>query len=599
MYRAKASSTGDHNAGPSLLYSRRFTGVAIVSVVILFVMRSYNSFYVYNAAYFPVFKSLFNPGMFAGDIFQDSVVLKASLFYPLVRLLARLAASIGHENLLFVLFILTNLAVLLVCYRTGRLFGPKNLALLFVIVLFTQFQLLAGADVSIVYAHHFSQTAVSVVPAFLTLYWYLRRKPFLSLLALALTLAVHTKTGFAVGLVLGMVLLLDLVRPVRIRKTLLWSMALTAPLFLAIAWYFLRLSRAFAGCDELVTIMITMQGGEVDLLHPGTLQFPLLNYMLLNAAAAVIYLRYAERSEVERLAFRLLVATNLALVLGAIVSFVHYHVMPVPSLMLQAWPRIGLISTWLSLLIVSHFLLTYHAVWDEWPRVVQAIVAFLVSAIFLNTYNKKFLMLAALIVAGTFLAIHLGRFPRRRFLPVMVWGFLGLTVLHKANDLNFVLHQRIEKQWMATPYRTPYSYDPVEYNICTWLNRHARPDKMIVYPVLEAGKLQLREIRRYSERPWFVTDYLMDYFGSCAAFETWKQRRAVVEDWLATGEIAWLAENNVGYIIVKKQDRARFDLAPGASVYQSGELLVYEVDSDAFSASEGRALSQTTSTARP
>ena len=493
------------------------------SIILLVFMVSYNRFLIYHSTYYPLFKLAWNRFLFPGDMIQNSFFREASiLFYTLLGYMDPITRYFGEDNFLFIIYMANNLLILFVCYKTAMLFGSKNLSILFVIVLFTAYQLLPGADISIVYAHNLSPTAFAMLPALLSFYLYFSKKFLLFFLSVAITCLINLKTGFAIGVPLAFCLLRDLIDSSLNRKKLIGSILLATPLFVLIVYFFLDLSSDLKNCDDLIKAMIKREYDEVDILKTNIFTYRTYNYFFLNVVAIYLCIRYKLSSYLEKRVFWLIVGANTGLLIGVMVSIIHNHVTPVNTLMLLAWPKIGIVSTYLSILVICGYLMFHDSIWGKWHPILLGCIFFFGLEVLLNSHNLKILGSQALLSFFVYVIYYLKLAKRRNIRLLFALLFIVTSVASNLYFFQRCLKERITKQWTSTLYRVPYHFDSFSYEASQWMNNNAGTEKMIIYPIRDNGTVAFSNIRKYSEHPWFYTSRITDAYGSCLLYEEWK-----------------------------------------------------------------------------
>jgi len=569
----------------------KFINIAFfLSIVSLFIMVSYNRFLVYGSLYFPLFKMAWDPSLYPGDLIQSHIFLTSGcIFYTPIGWISSIANYLEKENLLFIIYLIKNLAVLFICYKTAMVYSSKRLAMFFVVILFGGWVLLPGASLSIVYPHHLSPTAFAFIPAALAIYFYIKKKYFPFFICVAFTCLMHLKTAFAIGIPLGICIFWDMATSSRDRKDLMSNVALAAPILLFVAYVYSTVSSNFRGCGEgFIKAMVEQTRGESDLLAIGAFRFYEYNYFFINILSSYLYIcNYSRISIMDRRIFRLVVAANVGLLLGIVVSIVHRHVVPFPYLMCFPWPKIAIVSNYACLLIILRYLVFNERFWQGLRPLTMGFILFFVSGFLLNV-NIFFLRLmpkALLVIFLVYLIVYFsGKINKQAikrffFATFVLFIAFGSVYIH-FREFQKNLNNKARYKWDRTAYRMPFNFNLFlhEYDAVKWLDDNADPGSMHIIPVIKHGRLVFENgFRPYTDLPVFYTSDLDDVIGSCVNYKEWKRRREVLQEWLNTKNIDVLYNNNIYYVVTQKANRDLFAVPMELRVYENEKMIVYKI----------------------
>ncbi|MBC8488092.1 MAG: hypothetical protein H8D45_18840 [Bacteroidetes bacterium] len=333
--------------------------LGFASIILLLFIVSYNRFLVYHSLYHPLYKLAWDPSLFQGDMLRNSLIREVSIvFLTFLKYLTPLSKCIGEENLLFMIFITFNALNIYVCYKTAKLYGSKNFAVLLIIVLFSYFGLLEAAGVSIIISHHFFATNIAMLAVFSIFYFYFAKKYLFLFITIAFTSLLHIKTGFAIVVPFSICIIWDLLDPNLDRRKIVKGIFWAIPVFILTALFFLSFKQGFSDCGEYYMKIWTQRlSSEYDILKGEIVIAKTYNYFLLNALAIYLYKRFNLSSSLGKGIFRLIIAANIGLLIGIIVSIIHNNVVHIYNLMLFPWPKIGMVSTYISIFIICFYLM--------------------------------------------------------------------------------------------------------------------------------------------------------------------------------------------------------------------------------------------------
>ncbi len=559
------------------------------SIVLLFITVSYNRFLVYGSLYYPLFKMAWNPLLYPGDLIQNHIFLKSGcVFYAPIGWMSAAAGYLGKENFLFIIYLINNLAVLFVCYRTAMIYKSKALAMFFAVVLFTGWDLFVGASVSVVYPHHLSPTAFALPPALLALYSYIIKKYLPFFMCAALACLIHVKTGFAILAPLGICVLSDAVSSPQDRKRLMRDTALAAPILLFVIYIYFNAASGFKGDGEFIQAMLQQTRGESDFLTIGKLRFSYYNYIFLNLLSFYLYLRNRRYiSTADRQIFKLIAASNAGMFLGLLVSICYRYVVPFAWLLCFTWPKIAFVSTYLCLLVIIRYIVFNKSFWENLSLLSMGFVLFFVAGSLLNV-NVLLLRLMPKILIAIFLLFIIVYLSKRASKAVIKRVFFAIFILFIVSGQVYIqlrefqkkLSDRAKYKWDKTIYIMPFDFasSQYEYKAIAWLNNNAESDKMYIFPVIYDGRLVFEHsYRPHSDMPIFYTSDMDDVIGSSAKYRQWKQRRQILQEWLDTKNIGIHSKNNISYVITQKANKDILGISDKLYIYENKEIIIYKI----------------------
>ena len=246
--------------------------------------------------------------------------------------------------------------------------------------------------------------------------------------------------------------------------------------------------------------------------------------------------------------------------------------------MLLAWPKIGMVSTYLSIFVICRYLIFSDSIWLKWHPIMIGILFFLGLFLFLNGYTLRTIGSEGLVALVVICIAYFFRHSKSYTVKVIFILLLMLMCVAKSLPLfQRVLDERNAKQWNSTPYRVPFAFDACVFDVSQWLKMKNTTDKMIIRPVRDQGKVQYGDLRRYGIGPFFYSDDMRDAYGSCERSEEWKRRKRIVEKWVHTGELPYLTENDIGYVVIRRQDEEFFKIPGKFSVYKNEMMTIFDV----------------------
>ncbi len=550
-----------------------------LSVVVLLLIVQYTRFYINNGKYLPHFLLAWDKSLFQGDLIRTAFFGQANIImYNLFGYATSIVNHIGAENFLFISSVINGALIIYVCYKTAMLFGSRALAALFAVVLFTPFQLLPGADMTIIYPHHLGPSTFSLLPALLAFYFYLSKKFTLAFASLAITALLHIKTGFAIAVPLALCITWESMDGNINRKDLIRSLLLSVPIFAFTAFYYSNIFANFSSNKELVDAMIAREDDEVDILKTNIFLYHTYNYIFLNLLAIYFKMHYRLNNYIEKRIFKLIIASNIGILIGILVAVIHNYFMPVGSLMLLAWPKIAIVSTYFSIFIICRSIILINSIWEKGNELAAAFICFVALITLQDRFNIKYVALTAIMAISFSMLLRLN-FIKHRNAQVSFVSLFILTSIFviQARLFSTTLKQKIEYRWFDTIYRAPYDFDPYQYQAIKWLNGNTKKEEMIICPGRINTEVQYDDIRGYSKRPLFYTSAIIDAYGSVKQYEEWKRRRKVLDDWFNTKNLEYLTKNKIGYILIRKQDEKFFNLRLNLRVYENKEMIIYSL----------------------
>jgi hypothetical protein len=563
-----------------------------IGVVALLICASYSRFIIYSEVYRPLFLAAFDNTLFEYDIYVRDHFMRhaAFLFYVSLEQLGKMFSGVDATKILYGLFLCNNIFGLWVIYRFGRQLGNKVYALFLLAMLFSPFEFLRGADVSVIYSHQFSPTAFAFPFAVYSIALFLEKRYVGCLVALFCVSAINVKTGFAVGLPIIGVMSFSLLRDREDRRHILKAGILLSPFFVGFAGFVLFGRDSVSNCAELIEMMIWREGDEADiLLNMSYIRGRPYYYFLINLVAIYVTSNNIE-SQHWRQVRRLLITGNILLGLGIVISLISTELQIWRQLMLLPWPKLAVVPTLLSIAVVCKFVLEKGKSEVSWPRAVGK--GLLYGSLFLALLNVDLLderhqllrwgLVMALLVAGLVRSreIHL----QKVFLflgPVSFTIMLltGTQVAIAGFNASNIYKKGSEQGWAEPFFRAPGSFKTSQWDVSKWLNLHAQDGRLAIYlKCMDDDTPCASNMRRYSIMPMYVTGKPSDVYGSCSRKEEVERREENILSWIHTGNNESLRSERVGWVIIKERDIARIKDSTLRRVYQNDEFSVLTWD---------------------
>ena len=561
------------------------------AILALCVLLSYSRFHYSSEVYFPLFSAALNQNFLEDDIFiRDHFFFHtARIFFTGLRLFGEALPGIPTIGVMLLLFLLTNIFCIYSAFVLGKHFGTRTYALFLCVILFSPFEYLRGADVSIIYNHPFSATAVAFPFAIYSLVSFFRARYLWSILAVFFTGALNLKLGFAIGLPIAGVMVFLFFRESGKRRDLLRAGLIGLPFFIGFAWYVALGRSDISDCPELLDMMIKREGNESDvLLNIGWIQGGRTYYYFLLNAIAFYYCLKNKEEELWRVTFHLLVVSNAFLLCGAVVSLLSTNAGVGQQLLMLPWPKLAVVPTLLSLIVVCKMIIDSPTL--EYSTGERLGFTLLFGGIFLALLNvdligdKHFglrivLAVLVLVVAGVYCSGHLcGK--RNLSLGSTTIAILFLASVQVAiatfNARN-IWNEGRSRGWDSTLFRTPGSFDSSEWAAAKWLNSKELMAGLAIYPTLRSNPIEFNSWRRYSTVPMYVTGSVVDYYGSCELKAEAERRRRVVSDWQVLDDAVGIHEENVKWIILEKIDLPHLRDKSLQQVYENQRFVILEL----------------------
>ena len=567
-------------------------GRLLVGVILaLYVLLSYARFHYSSETYFPLFSAALNENLLEDDIFiRDHLFFHtARVFFAGLRLLGEALPGIPIIGAMFLLFLLTNIFSIYSAFVLGKHFGTRTYALFLCVILFSAFEYLRGADVSVIYNHPFSPTAVAFPFAIYSLVSFFRARYLWSILAVFVTGALNLKLGFAVGLPIAGVMVFLFLRESGKRRDLLRAGLIGLPFFIGFAWYVALGRSDISDCPELLDVMIKREGNESDvLLNVGWIQGGRTYYYFLINAMAFYYCLKNKDQELWRVVFYLLVVSNVFLLCGAGVSLLSTKASVGRELLMLPWPKLAVVPTLLSLIVVCKMVIDSPT--REYSVRGRLGCTLLFGGIFLALLNvdligdqhfglRMVLVVSVLVVAGVYCSGHLcgkGNFSFSATTIVILFLASAQVAIATFNVRN-IWNEGRSRAWDSTLIRPPGSFDSSEWAAAKWLNSKELTAGLAVYPTLRTNPIKFNSWRRYSTVPMYVTGSVTDYYGSCELKAEMERRRRVVSNWQVLDDASGIHEENVKWIILEKIDLPHLRDKSLQQVYENQRFVILEL----------------------
>lgn len=562
-----------------------------ISIVYLLFCFSYTRFIVDHNRYYAFFRMSWDPTLFPHDLLKGDLLYRLSIvFFKLIGFFAPIVKVVGEKNFLFTIFFINNIFVLLIMYKTAMLFDSRSLAVLFVILLFSPWQLFPGADISVVYAHHLSQTAFAVLPALIATYFFITKKYLFSLFFIALTFSFHLKTAFAIGLPIGICILGDLMYGSKSeRKKIISNTLIMSPLFLILFYHYLTTGSEL--CRYAMGEYVIREHNEADIFYNFNFtffkSFNVYIYILIHFW--IFLFRKHFKGDIELRILKIIIIANLGLFLGALISLINKFIMPIPDLIILPWPKIAMLSTYFSVLLLLKclFLEKYFLKERNLLRLFIIVSSLAFALLNVNIF-RKFDLFSAMIVIFLFSIFYpvLIKLDNTKNVITSFFAMLLIfaTLIGSLKPIYQLQKARKKTGWREF-YRVPYYFETAccpEYDILNvydslqWINKnHITKDEMILIPVAKDNDVEACEWRAYSDLPFFVTNELVH--NTCSVYEEFTRHRAVLREWFSSRRLKVLLDNKITYLIVRKKDINAFMIPDKYRVYENREMLVYKL----------------------
>ena len=561
------------------------------AILALCVLLSYSRFHYSSEVYFPLFSAALNQNFLEDDIFiRDHFFFHtARIFFTGLRLFGEALPGIPTIGVMLLLFLLTNIFCIYSAFVLGKHFGTRTYALFLCVILFSPFEYLRGADVSIIYNHPFSPTAVAFPFAIYSLVSFFRARYLWSILAVLFTGALNLKLGFAVGLPIAGVMVFLFFRESGKRRDLLRAGLIGLPFFIGFAWYVALGRSDISDCPELLDMMIKREGNESDvLLNIGWIQGGRTYYYFLLNAIAFYYCLKNKEEELWRVTFHLLVVSNAFLLCGAVVSLLSTNAGVGQQLLMLPWPKLAVVPTLLSLIVVCKMIIDSPTL--EYSTGERLGFTLLFGGIFLALLNvdligdKHFglrivLVVLVLVVAGVYCSGHLCGKRNLSFgsTTIVILFLASAQVAIATFNVRNIWNEGRSRGWDSTLIRPPGSFDSSEWAAAKWLNSKELMAGLAINPTLRSNPIEFNSWRRYSTVPMYVTGSVVDYYGSCELKAEAERRRRVVSDWQVLDDAVGIHEENVKWIILEKIDLPHLRDKSLQQVYENQRFVILEL----------------------
>ena len=563
--------------------------LVVAAIAVLFILVCYSRFMIYSEIYQPLFLSSFDKTLFPNDIYVADNFFRhgALIFYLILEFVGIILNRIDAIHTLYILFVLNNLFCLWICYKFARQIGNRLCALLFIVILFGPFEYLRGADVSIAYNHILCGTAFAFPFAVWSILCFIKRNYTGMLVTLFLASALSVKTGFAIGAPLSIAIGYRLFVDSESRIAIYRSLAILGPIILCLAGFVVFGRDSMHGCD-LLEIMIEREGNETDVLkNIYYIRGRPYYFVFINLVAIWIVKR--DSTQYGWLPVRsLLIAANGLLVLGIMVSYGSTHYEFLKPFMLLAWPKLAIVPTLFSLVIVTKYVVERDDLNNH--KSINLINLFLFSGIFcaflnLDLFDRNHQILRLMLVLFLTVLAFFRLRPnfikfRRTNISGIVITVLGLTFSQLAiagfNAKNIYEEAR-EDRWPSLFYRSPAGFDKAEWDVAQWLNKQDKMSGLAVFLNLKGEHISIGNLRRFSTVSMYLTGKASDIYGSCSRKQVVERRIAIVRLWLETGGSENLRKEGVRWIISKKVVSKILKSKTRNKVFENDKFVVFVI----------------------
>jgi len=563
--------------------------LVIAAIVLLFLLTCYSRFIVYSEIYHPLFLAAFDKTLFPGDVFVADHFYRhgAYLFYVFLEIIGLFLSWMDPINILFLLFVLNNLFSVWICYQLGRETNYGLGALFFVVALFSPFEFLRGADVSIVYNHVLCGTAFAFPFAVWSALSLLRSRYLSMLVTLFIASALSLKTGFAIGAPIFFVICYQFLALPETRIRISKALAVMSIPLLSLAGFIALGRDDMMGCG-LLEIMIEREGNETDILkNVSYIRGRPYYYLLLNCFALYLTSREPAHSRLATV-HQLLIAANCLLLVGVVVSIGSAHYEILLPLMLLAWPKLALLPTLLSIAVVCRFISEPNRTPKVTPHwiIVSSFFGLLFCALLnidLMSSNHQ-LLRWIFVLAVVVLAIVVVNLNSLNIFQYQVsaasLSVLGVTLFQVAiagfNAKN-IYEEGKEADWHSSFYRTPGSFNQDEWSLAYWLNSQDRDKGLAIYLNIEGGDVEIKQLRRYSTIAMYLTGKPSDVYGSCSRKLLVDKRLAAVDTWIRTGDSFALTQEGLHWVISDKPVDKVLEGRISPLTYESDKFVVGQI----------------------
>jgi len=545
----------------------------VFATTILFVLVSYSRFTPYHGTYLPLFNSALGIVDYSRDIvLSDHFLLSIALpYYWFIGLFNQVAELIDPFFVYAIFYISNSLLNLWLAYKIGVALGNKLGALVFVIVLFSPFEVFKGADVSIIFnKSSLSPTAFATTFGFYTVLSLLKKRYLQSYIGLSFIFFLNIKLAFAIGLPMVGLLACNYLGDKTNRSNITLAFLKFSPVVILLVAYLIVGVEAGFSCQDLVARMIVREEEESDVLKSIFVLGSRPYYLLFFVVLVIPRFWKLPSSEVYTQLRILIISSFLGLCVGSVISFTYGYFGALENLMLFAWPKLAFIPTILGVAILSNNIANRSENFNSGNLVVRFLYLVLtfLSLLYVDLFDPKHQDLTYLLL-GVILVFSLGytvvtridsskSLPFKPILVTLIISFISIQMSIRTFNAYNIFKEGEESEWGGGLLRIPSQFDRAEWALSVWLNKTVKDGDLILFPDYSGVAIdepKFHQIRRFSTRSWYVTSDIFDAYGpNCLRLEDVNRRNIRARRWLSGLPGESIANEGVKWVIIREDD---------------------------------------------